>query len=227
MYADEVLSIPPRAYWRLGEVSGTEAAEEMGVGRGTYQNGVILGVPGALAGDSNTAVRLDGGNDRITVGDPADGSLDFGEEDITVEAWIKPSANDERAIITKRSSVGPYWQVTVTDDSNHAGQLRANIFDGSVSLQAYSTRRVDDGGWHHIVVLFDRDSGIRFFIDGTAAGVTAGPMAGDVSNDGGVVLGKGLGYPEYKGDLDEVAVYLGLLPEATIGEHHAIGRGSG
>lgn len=227
MYAGEVLSIPPRAYWRLGEVSGTVAAEEMGVGSGTYQNGVILGVPGALAGDSNTAVRLDGGNDRITVGDPADGSLDLGEEDFTVEAWIKPSANDERAIITKRSSLGPYWQVTVTDDSNHAGQLRANIFDGSVSLQAYSTRRVDDGAWRHVAVQFDRHFGIRFYVDGVAAGSAAGPVTGDVSNDGALILGKGPGYPEYKGELDEVALYLGVLSEATIADHHAVGRGSG
>jgi hypothetical protein len=51
--------------------------------------------------------------------------------------------------------------------------LRANIFDGSVSRQAYSTRRVDDGAWHHIAVQFDRHFGIRFYVDGVAAGSAA------------------------------------------------------
>jgi len=96
-----------------------------------------------------------------------------------------------------------------------------------VSRQGYSTRRVDDGVWHHVVVQFDRDFGIRFYIDGVAAGSATGPVTGSVSNDSALILGKGPNYPEYKGELDEVALYAGLLSETTIAQHYAIGLGSG
>src|SRR5207302_5332266 len=43
-------------YWRLGEGSGSTAADSQGNATGTYKGGVTLGAQGALAGDPNTAV---------------------------------------------------------------------------------------------------------------------------------------------------------------------------
>ena len=60
--------------------------------------------------------------------------------------------------------------MTVTDDGSRTGQLRANVFDGVVSREVYSLHRVDNGVWHHIAILFDRDAGIRFYIDGVSPG---------------------------------------------------------
>jgi hypothetical protein len=188
-------------------------------------NGVTLNVPGALAGDANTAALLDGSNDLISMGDPADGVFDNGTGDFSAEAWIKTSLNGERTIIGKRPSSGVYWQVTITDDSGHAGQLRASIFDGTVTRTAYSTVAVDDGAWHHIVVLFDRDAGLRFYVDGGAAGFTSGQMAGDVSNSASLQVGKVTAYGYLNGVVDEVAVYNSLLTAARIQAHFASGSG--
>jgi hypothetical protein len=221
-YRATVLSDAPAAYWRLGETTGTAAADELGGAPGTYENGVTLGAVGALADFANTAASLDGGNDLITMGDPADGRLDFGSGDFTAEAWVRATANDERVIFGKRAygePSPPYWQVTVSDDSGHVGDVRANVFDGVVTPQVYGPPiRVDDGQWHHVVVAFDRDAGIVIYVDGLSAG-TDGPITGDVSNDGDFVLGKSPGYPEFKGDLDEVAVYPRLLPPLRVAAH--------
>jgi Concanavalin A-like lectin/glucanases superfamily len=223
-----VLADGPRAYWRLGESSGTTAADQLGLAPGSYQKGVLLGVPGALVGDASTAVRLDGRNDRISMGDAAGGALDFGTGDFTAEAWVKPSVNDERLVVAKKdygSPTPPHWQVTVTDDPNHAGQIRANIFDGTFNRQAYGpSLRVDDGLWHHVVVVFDRDTGITVYVDGTAR-LTPGAMTGSVSNSGEFTLGKAPGNPEYRGDLDEVAVYPGALSSERVLAHYSIGIG--
>ena len=50
-YSASVLADAPAAYWRLGEASGTSAADASGNGRaGSYLNTPTLGRPGALSG---------------------------------------------------------------------------------------------------------------------------------------------------------------------------------
>jgi hypothetical protein len=173
-------------------------------------------------------VTLDGGDDRIGMGDPSDGRLDFGTRDFTVEAWARATANDERVIVGKRAyglPSPPYWQVTVSDDSSHLGHIRVNAYDGTVSPQAYGPSiRVDDGAWHHVVVAFDRDVGITIYVDGVSASSSA-PLPGDLSNEGEFVLGKAPGYAEFKGDLDEVAIYDGLLSFGRVAAHYAAAQG--
>jgi hypothetical protein len=220
-----VLNDNPRAYWRLGETSGTIAADVVGVAPGTYENGVVRGVPGAIAGDSNPAVRLDGVDDRVSMGDPAGGVLDFGTGDFTVEAWVKATVNGERTVVSKRPSSGPYWQFTVTDDSGHVGQIRVNASDGSVTRQAYGPPvRVDDGNWHHVAVVFDRDVGITVYVDGASLSTVA-TLPGDLSNAGPLLIGKATGYGYLNGDLDEVAIYPQALEAARVQAHRSAGRG--
>lgn len=220
----------PRAYWRLGETSGTTAADEVGGAPGNYRNGLALGLAGAIASDANGAVRFDGTNDVIGMSDPASDVLDVGTSDFAFEAWVKGTANNERAIASKRVffSSQPFWEITITDDSGHLGEVRAGVYNGGVVRQAYGPAiRVDNGAWHHIVVQFDRDFGITIYVDGVAR-TTTGTFTGNLNNSGEFILGKStsLFVPYYKGDLDEVALYGKLLPAARVQAHLAVGRGS-
>jgi hypothetical protein len=220
-YRAEVMADNPAGYWRLNETTTTIAADQSASNNpGTYLNGVTRGVAGALGTDADLAARFDGGNDLVGMGDPASGTLDFGTDDFTAEAWLKTTTNNEQSVVSKRESTTKFWQVTVTDDPNHAGQLRANVADGVVTRQAYSTRRVDDGAWHHAVVVFDRDSGIRFYVDAAASGFTAGAMAADLSSTGPFQIGKSSGYAHFKGDMDEVAVYRAVLGADRVQAHY-------
>ena len=103
--------------------------------------------------------------------DPGSGGLDFGSADFTAEAWVR-GLRERRAHNLRQAAYGtpspPFWQATVTDDSNHAGQVRVNVFDGAANVQVYGpVNRVDNGAWHHVVV-FDRDSGITVWVDESA-----------------------------------------------------------
>jgi hypothetical protein len=224
-YRDAVVADGPAGYWRLGETIGTTAADATAnANAGTYLNGVVLGVPGALASDADAAARFDGGNDLVSVGDPASGVLDFGTGDFSVEAWFATTTNNESSIFGKKS-LEPHWQVTVTDDPNHAGQVRASFFDGTTSRLAYSSMRVDDGAWHHLVVVYDRDTAIRIYVDGVSAGSAAGATPTDVSNAAPFQIGKTSGYAYFKGDIDEVAVYpVALTPDRIYAHYAASGR---
>jgi len=58
-YRDAVLALLPAGYWRLGESSGTVAADVSGHGlTGTYVGAPTLGAAGALAGDSDTGMMV-------------------------------------------------------------------------------------------------------------------------------------------------------------------------
>lgn len=114
--------------------------------------------------------------------------------------------------------------MTVTDDPGRIGQIRAKLADGSVTRQAYGPPvRVDEATWHHVAVVFDRDTGIVVHVDGVTAS-TPGPMAGDVSNAAELLLGKARGYPYFRGGLDEAAVYPAALPHARVLAHYDAGR---
>ena len=131
-------------------------------------------------------MRFDGGDDRVNMGDPADGSLDFGTGDFTAEAWVRATGNNERAVFSKKPTGTnvPYWQATVTDDGSQTGRIRVNVFDGVVARQAYGPAvRVDDAIWHHVVVAFDRDAGITVYVDGHST-FTPGACTGDLSGTG-------------------------------------------
>lgn len=219
-YLSTVLADSPRALWRLSETSGSTAANAIvGGASGTYQKGVLLGQGGVLANDANKSVYLDGTNDQVNMGDPANGSLDFGTDDFSVETWVRLLANNERVIASKRGSSGPYWQVTVTDDGGHVGEVRANAFAGGVSRVAYGPAiRVDNGAWHHVVVLYDRDVGITVWVDGVSR-TTAGAFTATISNSGSLLFGKSPPELNLLGMLDEVALYPSLLPAERVNAH--------
>lgn len=225
-YVTEVMNDSPRAYWRLGESSGTTAEDHAGAHDGTYQGGVTLGAPGAIAVDANSAARFDGVDDQVNMGDPADGSLDFGTTDFSFEGWVKTRVNGERAIAAKKGSTGNYWQATVTDDSGHVGQVRVYLNAGAgIELTYGPAIRVDDGAWHHVVVAFDRGSSVIIYVDGVAA---SHPSVGtaDVGNTGPLQIGRTTGYGFFSGDIDEVAVYPSLLTAARVQAHYNAGRGN-
>jgi hypothetical protein len=60
-YAEAVLAKKPVAFWRLGEARGPDARDSSGHGHtGAYKGAPALRQKGAIQGDADTAVKLDG-----------------------------------------------------------------------------------------------------------------------------------------------------------------------
>ncbi|HEX5591491.1 MAG TPA: LamG domain-containing protein, partial [Candidatus Limnocylindrales bacterium] len=210
-YLDAVLADNPLAYWRLGEASGTLADDAVGSANGTYTGGFTLGQPGALTGDPNTAVLLNG-----TTGYVRAPQLSL-PGTITLEAWARPTAypGDSALVGQWNGASGSMLYVT----SDFGGRVHMWVNGASIFAPAPPV-----GAWHHYVGTYD-GTNARIYIDGAlAAGPTplAGPLTtaprffemGTYNNGGG---GK------FNGRIDEVAVYSSALSASRIQAHYLIG----
>jgi len=213
-------------YWRLGETSGTIAADETGAYPATY-NRVMLGLPGALPGDLDRAVRFDAVEATATVPDVT--KLNFG--DFTAAAWIKTTISTaDRAFMAKG---GPDhatgWTFGVTDDPGHQGQLRGEIKTLDKGSQLiYSNVRVDNGQWHQAALTVSRTGGARIYLDGAQVAYLGAISTLPIDNAATFQLGQaspsltGTRAPRFVGEVDEAAVYSVALSGWRIARQYEI-----
>ena len=218
-YRATVLADAPQGYWRLGELSGA-AGDQSGKGnKGTYVNGIALGMPGALAGsgDTSPAARLDGSNDYVTV--PAKSSLDLGDS-LSIEAWVRPAGLGRTSEIVQKGGGGYALRIGQDDRAHFAKSGAGDIAASSVAIPA-------DGGFHHVVATKNGAS-TRVYVDGVD--VTQ-PIASRTIADSTAPLqigrflsqGSGVATSYLAGDLDEVAVYTTALAAAQVRKHYDMG----
>jgi hypothetical protein len=208
-YRDTLLATPQLAgYWRLGEASGTVAADASGrAAPGTYLGGPGLGARGALRAAGDTAARFDGVDDQLQVGGaPVAGTA-------TLEGWFFWEAGV--GLMRDATSSGGW---ILGYDSGGQLAYRAGGTTYTTSVAAASVR----DGWHHVVLTVS--PGVtRLFIDGAlvhsggAAGAAAAAMPWQVMRNGTTTQFT-------RGRADEVAVYAGALDPTTVRAHFEAGR---
>ena len=214
-YHDQVLAASPAAYWRLGETSGTSAADETGANPGTYNN-VLLGAPGALSSDSNPSASFDGVRSYVRV--PASPSLDMTSA-VTVELWAK------------RRTISSTYQVLVGKPGNGQSKLenyavwlttsnryQAYFGDGSTFVSVV-TPAITDTNWHHVVATYN-GSRVRIYLDGVLKQEIAQTLQMRGNNLPLNIGRANNGSYFFNGWLDEVAVYPTALPAQTILAHY-------
>jgi hypothetical protein len=212
-YAATVLADGPVAYWRLGETSGTDAADTAGTNTGTYTGGVTLGQPGALAGDGNGAARFDGSSGYISVPD-AD-ALDFGNGPVTWELWLKRAAVSAgyQLIYTKFSQGNIYFV-------NH----KLLLDDDKDFFIVRESGATTDTNWHHFVITRTGPGpgSTRLYKDGVDVTAEVDPNRNLTSNASPLTLGRYVATAGFyfNGTLDEVAVYPVALSALQVQAHY-------
>ena len=204
-YASTVLSTPGlAAYWRLGESSGTAAADAKGQAAGTYVGAPALGARGALSADADASVRFDGVDDEMQGGVAATGTL---------EGWFFWEGG---VAVMRDSTSSAGWIVAFDSGGRVAYRVAGTTFTTSLA-----TADVRDG-WHHMALTVANDA-TAFYLDGvlahsgTGAGATPAAMPWHVMRNGTT--------SQYaRGRADEVALYADTLPAATIRAHFEAGR---
>ena len=166
--------LPPpsmAAWWPLDETSGPAAADIAGFPtNGVHVNGPAPG-PGMVAG----ALNFDGVNDYVQVADHP--SLNFGQGNLSIDAWIKTSqTSGVQLILDKRVEAATVQGYSFFLGNGTLGfQLGIGVGSPicSTAPSASCTNWgsgafVANGQWRHIAVTVDRSSttGGRFYVDG-------------------------------------------------------------
>jgi hypothetical protein len=204
-----VLGDNPIAYWRLGESSGTTAADATGNARnGTYLNGVTLGAQGALAGDSDTSASFDGADDTLPV--PDDAALRLNGS-WSIEFWARQiSYTSLPAVLVKGDYTTKNGYAVGADSSGQLWLGRDNKFAGSGVVALTSS-------FGYFVVTYD-GSTVRWYVNGA---LTSSTSLNWPANMGTAALE--LGYGGNNG-LDEIALYSTALTAGQIAAHYAAGN---
>src|SRR5690349_12478108 len=86
-YASTILADGPITYYRLDETSGIIGHDSVNGLNGLYVGGVTFGTPGAIAGDSDTAVTFDGSDGHLRV------LSTIGDADFSIEFWMNTTTD--------------------------------------------------------------------------------------------------------------------------------------
>jgi large repetitive protein len=222
-YGHAVYAAGPDSYWRLGESTGSVAADATGNGiTAAYGTGVTLGASGAVPGTTDTAVTLDGtGNGLVESADAIASPSTF-----STELWFKTTTTSGGKIIgfgdNPNGNSGSYDKhVYMTDD----GHLVFGVWIGNTQTVT-TPGTYNDGAWHQLVAT-QGASGMVLYVDGSPVGTN--PTTTNQSYNGYWKIGGDNinGWPgqpsssSFAGSVDEVAIYPTALSAADVAAHWA------
>jgi len=206
--------------FRVYPNTGTVVVDSKGTNTGTLVNSPLQNEPGALVGDFDGAVRLNGTSHHATFPDAT--ALDLGDGPFTIEGWIKRTVAGTgpwRSVITKGTD-SPQMLFDGNDRFMFASANRGSIADTTGTTNDITT-------WHHYVVT-KNGAAVKVYIDGVdrTSTLTARTLA---SNAEIMVMGCKDGTPaECTGAiLDDFAIYKTVMTQATALDHYNAGAGLG
>jgi Concanavalin A-like lectin/glucanases superfamily len=252
-YAQVVLAKNPIAYWRLGEARGPDALDSTGNGhQGAYQGTPTFRERGAIAGDPDTAVKLDGRRSYVEIPNHEGFSQPTSGNGLTVEAWVRPDVltfegeTDDPYVfwIGKGEPNQQEWALRFysATSNDRPNRISAYIFnpEGGLGAGAYFQDRLTAGEWIHVVACYDpgdadtEGAGVHIYKNGVSR--LGPPSAGVLYNNpqwqikpvhGTAPLR--LGTRDRKsflvGGLDEVAIYPRVLLAEEVLENYKAGAG--
>lgn len=219
-YAQRVIGDGATGLWRLGETTGTVAAEARGLYPGSYLNTPTLGDAGALV-ESDTAVTFAAASSEY-VSVPHDAALNPGVTDYSVEAWVKRASNPAGSefVLNKGDATTTGYEIFL----NTSGF--PNLRLGAINVGNVGPS-VCDGVWHHVAFSLDRDGNGVYYLDGVAKATIsiAAEAARNLNAAVALEIARRSSGNYLTGSIDEVAIYSGVaLTAALIATHYRLGR---
>jgi hypothetical protein len=214
-YSALIESDAPLAYYRVGEASGTSAADSSGHGNtGTYAgSGVTYAQAGAISGDTNTAVLFNGSTGKMTLPtsvNPETGSFTF-------ECWIKVSAYPGGGTSILANYNTPSSNIGAGFGMNTSGQVNWTVVNGSGSFVSITSSAITTGVYHHLVGTYDGTTS-KFYFDGSLVGSTTTTFSANTTD--AIQVGSSPYNDYHPGYVDEVAIYSTALSASRVTAHY-------
>lgn len=192
--------------WFAGEGNALDAKSN---NHGTLQNGTTFGV-----GQVGRAFNFDGADDKVAV--PNSPSLDITGNQLTIEAWINPTAvNGDRQIVSlANSTLQPAGRKYGLFVQNGSLGFEVNATGGYGNPPVFGA--ITPNVWTHVAGVYN-GSQMIWYINGSAAASFS--LSGNiVSNNGEFAIGQFAvaGASSFQGAIDEVGIYNRALSQAEL-----------
>jgi len=179
-------------------------------------------------GKIGQALKFDGVDDYVDVGDPASEVLDFGTGNFSLAAWINVKAKSGALrIINKRDTASQKGYEMYIENGNNNLSLFISNGVNTFGNSGDSTINLRDGNWHYVVVTFDRGGNANYYTDnkiGTPRNISASGNS-SISNTQDVHIGMYNTATNYfLGLIDEVRVYNRALSASEVKALYNMGR---
>lgn len=218
-YGKAVFQAAPDLYWRLGESSGTTAADSSASDNpGTYVDGVTLGGPSGIAGTTNTSASFNGTSGLLSSANVFSNPTTYSEE-----LWFNTTTQQGGKLIgfgDQPTGLSNGYDRHVYMETN--GALTFGVWTGQTNTIT-SPQSYNDGKWHHMVAT-QSSGGMKLYVDGTVVGTNPQTQAQVYSGYWRVGSDRTWGpQPYFAGAIDEVAIYPVALSDADVANHFALG----
>ena len=177
-------------------------------------------------GKVGQALSFDGTNDYVDMGDV----IDPGTGDLSVFAWIKTTGTSGQIVNKRDGAVSTNAGYQIFLNTNN---ISFAFGDGSATrVRVDSTAPVvNDGAWHMIGAVFDRDGNGQIYVDGATATSGSGSISaqqGNVNNAMALNIGREAsdGTGLFTGQIDDVRIYSRALSATEILQLYNIGKTS-
>lgn len=220
-YYDLVMSHSPLGYWRLGETSGTTAADISGNGRnGTYTGTYTLNRPSLIPSDTaNGALGCGTGTGYVNV--PTGPAIPMAGK--TLIFAIKMSS---LASFSYLSHVGNYQDTSARGLApfiNTDGTISIEFFHGGFRYIHFPGFAATVGTAYRLAIRFNSNQSATLFVNGTLVSTGTTTYNLDVTPGKEIRIGaaRNTATPApsqgvLKGDIDEFAIIPSLLSDAQI-----------
>ena len=220
-YGAAVYNGNPTLYYRLGDTSGTTAADSSPTGvPGTYVGGVTKGAPGAIVATTDGAATFNGSNGFV-----ASQKTFVNPSVYSLEVWFKTTTTNGGKLIgfgNNASGTSSSYDRHIYMQNN--GMLVFGTYTG-VQNVITSPKSYNDGGWHHVVAA-QSGSGMVMYVDGVSVGTN--PQAAAQNYTGYWRIGGdttwGSSSPYFAGTIDEAAVYPTELTASQVANHFQLAK---
>ncbi len=145
----------PVAHWQLNEGSGTIAGDSSGNGNfGTLANGPVW-----TTGIEGTALRFDGVDDYVEVGNSA--SLNPAAE-LSLAVWVNASSfSSTQLLVSKYGAGGIQYFMRIQS----GGRVRFGLNAGGMVTDVNTNTALSANTWHHVAATYDGTQ-MRVYVDG-------------------------------------------------------------
>lgn len=216
-YQPSCLPAAAAAEWHFDEIAWTGAADQVTDSSGNNLDGTAVGsVNTTSSGQVCRAGSFDGVDDRVSISSLAsllDGTATLSYWQLTTDLgtdqpWTSPGLT---GVEETGGSDDVFWGWI-----NSAGQVSVGAGD---SDKAFSTTRVDDGNWHHIVLSRDATSGeVRVYVDGVLEDTQTGDtgIIGNTFDSLGVIRDTNSTDDYLAAIVDEVVIFDEVLTDQSV-----------